>query len=178
MNTNEINNVLKLIVRNKAAFSVVPCDLLYNVPLVRYPLCIIANTDDSSKPGSHWVTWFKASKCSPLEFFCSYGMSYSNYGTNFAKFPSRFQNVRVLERRIQLQSFNSQVCGQYALYFIARRIKKCNRDAFYSSFSPTDLKKNDKLVKRLVNLYNPLMHGGDCSYNKTHVQCCKKFNKM
>ena len=80
-------------------------------------------------------------------------------------------------RSVQLQSFGFNVCGQFCIYFLARRLKGCTREEFYNTFSRLDFKHNDLFVQKFVNTKSHLVHGKLCKYNKTHVQCCKVFAK-
>lgn len=51
-------------------YDVIPSDGLYNVDIQRYPLALIVNTDPNSKPGKHWVVFYKKTPYSELEGFC------------------------------------------------------------------------------------------------------------
>jgi hypothetical protein len=176
MNSTECLNILKcLCLRNEAncTYDVVASDELLDVNVLGYPVCIISNTKPSSHAGEHWVAFYMYSINSPMEFFCSYGNSISSYDNNFKKFCNMYSD-RIVSRSVQLQSFGSKVCGYYALYFIARRLKNCTRENFYDTFS-NNLKNNDKIVFNFFCKQSSLFHFTICK--ESHVQCCKIFKE-
>lgn len=181
MNTNEIFSYLHFMFRNKlygrVYYDVIPSDYLVNYVNI-FPLYLVVNSERKNHPGKHWVCIVKKSKSTPIEFFCSYGNAISDYNSDFVNFVASMPNdvnKTVVHRDMQIQNFGSNCCGQYCILYIARRFKNCTRDAFYNSFSMLKLKNNDKIAKSFVNIYNPLLHGSLCKFNKNHVQCCNKF---
>ena len=103
-----------------------------------------------------------------MEFFCSYGVGidyYSDYFKNFVR-------GSVVENKKCLQSKNTNVCGQYAIYFLYKRLDGCCRMSLYCNFSDNK-KKNDMLVNKFVRANNHLLHG-HCKFLKIN-QCCTMF---
>jgi hypothetical protein len=169
MNTEELYRFMfNLLNGSKCTYDVLPCDQLDNITPRTYPLFLIVNTKPTGHPGEHWTSFFLPCPGGNLEFFCSYGMGMDFYSDNFSKFAKRI-GCRVIQNKIPLQSIGTNVCGQYALYFLYKRSKKCPRMSVYCNFSP-NTRKNDEKIRRFVVLKNHLLHK-NCNFNKT-IQCC------
>lgn len=105
-------------------------------PPNQYAICCIVNTDPSSKPGKHWVAFFRSSH-GKLEFFDSYGRPPNHFG-----FPI---GVNMLDascceyNSLTLQADNTSVCGQYCILFLFLRcllaIRSNNAQTLSSSTS-------------------------------------------
>ena len=122
-------------------------------------------------PGQHWVGIYIQRRGGELEFFCSYGQTIRSYDSSFLNFAKR-NNLRILENSNSLQSFNSDVCGQFVIFYLFSRFQKCARSVFYAKFSKVDTVKNDKIVRRFV--YQKLL-AMKLKCNKiNHNQCCNK----
>ena len=96
-------------------------NLLPRVPVADEdrPVGYVANTDDDTEPGSHWVAfYFPQGENDTVEFFDSYGLNediYSPHFTRFVKqcrhvkrnthqFQSLFSGVWVLRSRVSLHA--------------------------------------------------------------------------
>ena len=80
------------------------------------PRAYIANADEISKPGTHWLAIFtKDYKC---EVFDSYGLPLNWYITSVAIrwIYEHFDNI--CSNAVTLQEIESQSCGQYALMYL------------------------------------------------------------
>ncbi len=111
--------------------------------LTRFPCCCIANTDNSSEKGEHWVAfWFESPES--CEFFDSYGFPPSTY--NFT------HNCNSTNTK-SIQSFGSNVCGEYCLYYLY--FKSHGQSLFHilSSFDSHTPDWNDHQVRRFVNKF-------------------------
>jgi len=72
MNTLQIEHFLSKHSKTKSIFKgVFPSDRLPKT-ILKYPALIIANTDTSDQPGTHWIAFYFDSRRS-AEFFDSYG---------------------------------------------------------------------------------------------------------
>src|ERR1700742_1337630 len=150
MNTNQVMSYLNVICKTrKAVFDVIPCDELRNVKLVKFPLCLVVNTDPSTKPGDHWVALYIENKTSCVEFFDSYGFGIKYYAKEFKEFAIRCKR-RLRENTRQLQNCGSVVCGNYALYFLYKRLKGCSPMNLYCSFT-NNFANNDKYVAYFIS---------------------------
>ena len=100
-----------------------PFDLFPLPHLLSYPphpstgICCIVNTDPSSKPGQHWVAFYRDLQKPPghIEFFDSYGHPPSFYSFSLP------DNLKIQSNTHQLQSFSTNVCGQYCILFLLLR---------------------------------------------------------
>jgi hypothetical protein len=118
MNSIQIEHILSHALRTTGTkfLGVFPSDRLPTP--TTFPACFVANTDPHSERGSHWVAFYYDSP-DHLDFFDSYGMP-----LQFYDFPS-FIIPRVLRcSNEEFQSLNSDVCGHYCIYFLARRSRR------------------------------------------------------
>ena len=77
---------------------------------------VIANTDTSYGPGKHWVTFFFTNP-GPYEFFDFLGKTPEYYNVGFETILQTFY----LMNCNRLQSFVSDTCGLYCLYYVMCR---------------------------------------------------------
>jgi hypothetical protein len=175
MNTSQIYFYLdKLFEGCPMNFDVIPSDHL-KLYTNRNPLFLVANSQNSKKSGEHWLAIVKVSKESPIEFFCSYGRSYRQYGLDFTNFFKRCKQ-KVVYNPMQFQNYATDVCGHYCIYYIARRFKNCSRSSIMSTFSKSNKSFNDMLVRKFVNVSKMEEHGCK-SDKKKHNQCCTKLKR-
>jgi hypothetical protein len=165
MNTSEIWTQLhRLFSCHNVHFDVLPADGLDTVRSGRKPSYLIVNSDDSSKPGQHWVALVITDS---IYFMCSYGVRMESYGHHFSDLIRRLQKRVVQKIGMVLQQDGSDVCGHYALYFLYCKFKKLN---FYSKFS-VNRRENDLMVKSFISKYK------NCTNVKTksnvQICCCK-----
>jgi hypothetical protein len=115
MNTNEIEAILSEGLRgtNSKFLGVFASDCLPS-HIHSYPSCLVANTDPHNLPGTHWVAFYFISP-RQLEFFDSFGMHPSIYGFNL--------EAKVHYNEHQIQSFTSDVCGHYCIFFLYQRAR-------------------------------------------------------
>ena len=171
MNTNQVLEYLHYICKKrKALFDCISCDELINIKICRFPICLVVNTDVSTKPGSHWVAFFKNSKNDHLEFFDSYGCCLDSYGLHFTRFAKSFN--RCIENVKQIQNFNSSVCGNYTIFWLYKRLLKCTRIHVYCMFS-NNFKANDDIVNNFIQSKKYLLSNIRC--NKKQNQCVNNF---
>ena len=85
-------------------------DQLPDLHHMQRPFAVGFNTDPNNKPGQHWLSIFGPNE-GPLEFFDTFGMPPSYYGLT-----SLFTYSL-----ISFQSYSSDLCGYYTLYFIYHR---------------------------------------------------------
>ncbi len=79
-------------------------------PVMKYPSCLIANTDPHTKPGQHWVLLVFPTN-DECEYFDSYGRQPQG---KFDKILELFQTL--LMSHVQVQSSLSSVCGAHCLF--------------------------------------------------------------
>lgn len=112
------------------------------------PAAIIANTDEHYKPGQHWVAMYINSS-GRGKYFDSYGVP-----------PYSKHIIRSLRRNCKkyicnsksFQSIDSEVCGQYCVFFLYCMCRGWSLKKFSSLFT-NDSYNNDKIILRLYNKY-------------------------
>ena len=123
MNSEEINWILR---RNVGSIfiGVFAADRIPK--LISFPCCYVVNTDPANLPGKHWVAYFHYSPTSH-EFFDSYGQHPTSY-----LLPTH-SNL-VLNTKI-FQSFSSNVCGQYYIFYLYRRFHSMSLSGIVTTLS-------------------------------------------
>jgi hypothetical protein len=123
------------------------CDRL-PTHIKRFPTSLICNTAPSSDPGRHWVAfYFKDSR--NVEYFDSYGRAPDNmYFLNFIN-----RNVKHYDYSEKpLQSFHSDLCGEYCIYYLLQRSRNVSQRKFLRKFS-NNRKLNDEKLVKFINKY-------------------------
>ena len=112
---------------------------------------LIANTDASHLPGTHWIVLAKK-KNNRAYFFDSYGLSPMHYNANEW---ARFGEYRRSQRN--LQQFTSDVCGDYCLYFCKcfSRLRRNTPEIIFRHFDEHDTRANDETVFEVVHSEYP-----------------------
>ena len=118
---------------------------------------LVFNTHHKDKPGQHWLAIYALSN-SPIEFFDSFGMPPSFYGLSNS----------FVHTRSSFQSFTSDLCGNYALYFIFMRSRNI------SFFEIMTILNSFAVPDNHVRMYvNHLQHIYRTNYPCTRTgQCC------
>lgn len=178
MNSNELRHILASCIPSIYQTGVLACDQLDLITKQKF--AVILNTDDSTKPGLHWLSVFKDSATShEVEFFDSFGLPVQFYDKRIGSFLSKFIYVRTSS--MQIQSTFSDVCGQFSVYYLASRVNGITFDSILDSFSAQNLIKNDERVKTFVK--QNFLHVKSNIENRSHDdlidhsfvhQCSKK----
>jgi len=138
----------------RAALQNIPCDTIGvyaadEIPTVwSKPAAIIANTDDHTKPGTHWVAMY-VGKDGVGHYFDSYGLPpiIPQHRTRFRR------NCKVLfYNPHQFQSNTSDTCGQFCVMFLHLMCTGFGVHRFRDIFS-NDLSRNDKIARNYYNSY-------------------------
>lgn len=110
------------------------------------PCAFVFNLDNSTQPGSHWVSIY-VTKNSDGFYFDSYGL-----------LPTVPNHIRVLRKNcrqlryntVQLQSESSKVCGQFCIMFLFFMCRGGTLFEFQNIFS-SNLKNNDRIAYTFVD---------------------------
>ena len=133
MNTKQIERVLRR-ARVKDFDGVFSADTLPSKPHL-----LVVNTDDSHKPGRHWVCmWVKNGYG---EYFDSFGQPPT---ANFERYLNRHCSSWTFNRR-QLQSVISRFCGHYCICYCVLRSRGISMPKIVNSFT-MDTALNDALA--------------------------------
>lgn len=118
MNTAQIDGILGRNSSTKQSYvGCFACDEIPSPP--KYPAAWVVNLDPSTMPGSHWVALY--SPCPGVVLY------FDSLGDECPPTIHKFfdDNFLVMSRQQhQIQSNDSKVCGQYAMFFI---FLCCNR---------------------------------------------------
>ena len=120
------------------------------------PFALVFNTHPKDKPGQHWLAIYAPSN-SPTEFFDSFGLPPSFYGLSNS----------FIHTRSSFQSFTSDLCGNYTLYFIFMRSRNITFNEIVSILSSFAVPDNHvrNFVHHLQRIYRtsfPCTRTGQC----------------
>jgi hypothetical protein len=151
MNSEDICSVIRRRVSLRRKFiGVFAKNEVPRLPLApsRYPVCFVINTDKRGEPGEHWVAVYYLSPANG-EFFDSFGNSPLLLGFGKRSLP----NITIWSK-VRLQAFNSDVCGEYCIHYLAMRSRGySSASSIFSAlngFTCSDYKHNDDVVRRLA----------------------------
>jgi len=174
MDTTTLKTFLRNMTRGcpRTLVDVIPCDGLDHLQISHYKEAyLIVNSKPSSHQGEHWVAMHlkrKSSGSFRIYFLCSYGLGIEFYGDHFKNFVHGHETI---QNTVQLQSRNSDVCGQYALFFLHSRKHGCCLMAIYCKFSH-NTRINDNRVRRFAVLKQSLFQN---KIRQEINQCCTRF---
>lgn len=112
------------------------------------PAALIFNTDDHTKPGSHWVAFYVDQHGRGV-FFDSFGLP-PIIPSHRARIDRNCTFYRWNDR--QLQAETSEVCGHYTVMFLHLVSSGLTLDEIHSVFG-RDCVANDRIVKEYYNVY-------------------------
>ena len=146
MNNFEIDEIMSKLGLESVYGGIYPCDLLPMDLCKRCNYGIICNQSNSQSYGTHWVAIFMPKQGS-LEFFNSYGIPPKN--EYFLKFIEK-DNIYYCYNSVQIQDYNSDVCGQYCIFFLICRFLGIKFDQFINIFDKKNLEQNDQFIEELI----------------------------
>lgn len=119
MNSLELHRILSRDPYTARYFiGVFPSD---KIPVIHLtPAALVVNNQDSRHRGEHWLALWVIDN-QTIEFFDSMGLTPSAYGRDISAFVNQYPVVHW--NKIRLQSFTSNVCGAYCVYYIVNRSK-------------------------------------------------------
>jgi|GEM_PF-2026801 len=138
---------------------------------------IVVNSDDSSKPGTHWLAIFRDGK--QIEFFDSFSFPPSFYSINILRFLKKY-NRKFKTSNYQVQSNFSVMCGHFCVYFLINRSLGISFKEIIHSFSKSKLIENDDKVYKFVQTNFQRSHcNNEYVDDKDEpiciLQCCKTY---
>lgn len=153
MNTGQLGCVIKCDeIMSKVVIGVYPYDRLPRY-INEVPQGVIVNTDAHDGPGDHWVALY-IDDSNRGEFFCSFGYSVTQYSKQFINYFNHLGIKAVTSNRQKLQSDNTNVCGYYAVYYLAHRCRGISLTKIVETFDKFDTVVNDAYVQDfIVNTY-------------------------
>jgi hypothetical protein len=170
MNSQEIENLMRSDCELSTTFEgVFPSDCIPAFCDSR--TAIVLNLDPQTQNGSHWVAMYLEN--GKGEYFCSYGSSPKI--DHFINFLNRNCNKGWNFNKDDLQSLNSDVCGDYCMWYLSERVRGKSMHEIVSNFS-NNTRSNDERVKDLVEtrfgrIADKIINVNNCRYC---IQCCIK----
>src|SRR5882757_5972685 len=145
MDTNQIRNILSSDCKLSISFEgVFASDQIPK--FCEQPAALVCNLDPHNRPGSHWVAMYINNGVG--EYFDSYGLA--PIDVNFVNFLNN-NCTSWNYNKIELQAFNSEVCGHYCIWFLSERARG---NFSWKGFKKCEGDKNDRLVvKKLRNRF-------------------------
>lgn len=138
--------------------------------VVTRPALLIANTDPSRKPGTHWVA-FSIDKFGHGEYFDSYALA--PYVKEHRDFLNR-QCSTWTYNTVELQSYTSQVCGEYCVLYLTHKARGFSLQDFLYHYEKTVSPfYNDELTRKTF-----MKHFSKCIKPKRKIcnnqYCCSR----
>lgn len=130
------------------------------------PTGFIVNTDDHSKPGTHWCAFYLDHKGN-CEFFDSYGNSPEHYNDYLWNFSRQSISKTVVFNNKKMQSNFSNVCGLYSLFFLHQRFKGVSMNQIVNTFSAFNVYLNDSYIIQFISRLFGNCVKNECVYNQT-----------
>ena len=148
MNNYEITNVLQSDWRVKNCFrGVYPSNRLPKRLQKGIPHAFIINIDPDTKPGSHWVAVY-FNHFGQATYFDSFG--FPPYVPAIKRFISKNCYSFKYNKWI-LQSFISQTCGLYCIFFIKSMCRGQLLKYFLERFNPLSQLYNDHVIRGMIS---------------------------
>lgn len=137
------------------------------------PALLIANTDPSTKRGSHWIAFFIPKTGQP-EYFDSLGQTPEK--KEFIDFLKR-HGAKFVHNKKRLQGSFSTTCGNYCGVYLYFKSKKASFKQFLKLFSSTNFHLNDekilKLYKKIFKNKEKVQIGGNQIICNQTCQPCR-----
>jgi len=176
MNSNDLYDYLYRCLNGmNVEFNVLPADYLkreiFSSLKNKY---FVVNNQNSNHPGEHWLAVCVIDD--NYEFFDSYALGYEFYGNEFLNVFKQMKTV--VQSNKVLQNEYSDVCGQYCLFYIAKKVLGCSLAHIYKYFSANTI-CNDEIVRKFVCKQNNHLFHKTCRL-KTEIllQGCVYKNKI
>jgi hypothetical protein len=172
MNSSQLYNALKVILKpvKIKQFDVLAADELETILFGNksYPKVYIFNVLPSFSPKTmgHWLVVYALSS-NQYEIFDSFGKNLLFYSK---RFYNKILSKSVIFNKKSVQNIDSLVCGKYALYYIAKRIKGLSMKKITSVFTRNTL-KNDEIVNKF---YRTVMTNVISHHHCTKISCSKR----
>ena len=127
-----------------------------------FPCGFIANTDPSTKPGTHWVAFYFPSH-EKGEFFDSYGHPPEHY-KSFKFYKPEIWNNR------KIQSSWSEVCGQYCIFYLYHKSRGYSMSKIVNMFTNNTSLNDCNVACYVKKHFNVVIENQPVCGLK---QCCK-----
>ena len=130
----------------------------------------VVNLDPSELPGSHWVAIYIHGRFA--EYFDSYGLR--PFVPDILNFLTPFH---LNHNSVQIQSFHSDICGEYCCLYAASKCLGHTLRKFLSQFHHSIPRLNDCRAVLLFQHAFPEMAERRQRCHPRAQQCCSRMNK-
>ena len=146
-----INNLLTKREKLNHFHGVFGRDEIKNIKIHSLPCSFIFNEDNFTGRGTHWVAVY-IDEDNQLDFYDSFGQK-----PTLKEFKNFTRPFKLNYNKIQVQSFESDTCGQHCIFFLFNRTKNVTMNSLISKyFNVHQLLLNDiyvyNFVKRRYNV--------------------------
>lgn len=158
---------------------IVHCDLLLSQQVVgifaadeipkqlySFPSGLIINSDKSSGPGTHWLAFYLTSQFE-VEFFDSYGYPITYYLKHIPDLINRDYSTKLKYNERRLQSYDSNACGHYCIFYLMNRCRGVSMDNIVGEFSDNYI-INDTYVIDVIKSTFPFCINKEKLYKYRH----------
>ena len=115
------------------------------------PRSFVVNTDSCGRPGKHWTVFYFPKEGQPCEFFDSLGRTPEQYHPRF-KYVLTVNGPTYTFLKDRLQALDSDVCGQYCIYYVMQRHSGRSLTDISRDFRRRDYRRNDDIVYKYVKI--------------------------
>ena len=109
----------------------------------------VTNLDEYENTGTHWIALFV--KTNEAIYFDSFGIKHIP-----KEIERTIDNKRIKANIFGIQAYESIMCGYFCIEFINYMLKGKTFLDYTNLFSPSDFKKNDRVIKRKFKKMNNL----------------------
>ena len=146
MNTTEIQEILA---RDPATHGVQVCALNQLPKVIKQrPQLFIVNTQESHRPGKHWLTLYFP-RVGPVECFDSLGRGPRYYHWRLERYLKKHGGYLVYNRK-RYQQAGTKTCGQFCLYYAYHRCTGHSIQDIQGDLNSEDLDWNETVVTDFV----------------------------
>jgi hypothetical protein len=147
--------------RKVSSLGVFPADCIPSLKAVNHNACFIVNTDPNGEPGKHWLAFFYDFDNRTLEYFDSFALKLNKHKYVHSTLSSRKLDILPVNNTVNLQSFNSSVCGFYCILYLHWRTRF--NDSYLSITKIRKLSNIDELRDlEVVDTVHKIMHKHNC----------------
>ncbi len=158
MNSVQLYNALRVILKpyKIKSFDVLSSDKIQSAisKSKSFPSVYIVNILPSYSKTimGHWVVIIIVN-CKTLDIFDSFGKNLVSYNQSLFRF---LNNYTVIQLFRSVQNIDSELCGQYTLWYIKQRMQGYNFSQINAMFS-RNTKQNDEMIQSFYNNLKPLI---------------------
>ena len=118
-----------------------------NLPKITKKGEYVINLDEYENAGTHWIALFI--KTNEVIYFDSFGIEHIPKEINKFTRSKELGSAVGKANIFRIQAYDSIMCGYFCIEFINYMLKGTTLLDYTNLFSPNDLKKNNRVIKRI-----------------------------